>query len=469
MDFAPEPVLDAFATPPTQAAPRTPVADDNGQTFDDHLGAVREPAHERPAAARGEVRDETPAQGDTKPAGPDQIEAANETADPNVALHGGPAPQAPPPLAAPVVIQIAASQPGQLQDQAQPQNGAANAEPITAAPQATASVAPAAETKTASAPQTAPSAPIAGKNAQAEVKPAPPDASRTQAPQGQNAQPAQSAQPRPESSATTPIALQEAPPAVQQAIAATIAPAPEPVTQAAQSAVRPSMQAQAVEAPATPRDGKPSAATANANAKAPAGKAAASNGPIMIDTAAPAAQPQSSASEASQIQQSNAATTTASNASTHVQHAAVESSAQRAAPAAAQVAREIIRRFDGGSTSFELRLDPPELGRVEVRMEVSRDHRVTAVIAADSPQALTELARHARELEAQLQSAGLQLSDNGLSFDLRQGAGRGEAQEANASQGNGGGDETLTEQQAAPVARPIGLERWRGVRVDMMV
>ena len=78
--------------------------------------------------------------------------------------------------------------------------------------------------------------------------------------------------------------------------------------------------------------------------------------------------------------------------------------AVRATPAAAQVAREIVRRFDGGNTSFELRLDPPELGRVEVRIEVSRDHRVTAVISADSPQALTELARHARELEQMLQS-----------------------------------------------------------------
>ncbi|MEZ6022856.1 MAG: flagellar hook-length control protein FliK [Hyphomonadaceae bacterium] len=85
--------------------------------------------------------------------------------------------------------------------------------------------------------------------------------------------------------------------------------------------------------------------------------------------------------------------------------------------------REIIRRFDGGNTSFELRLDPPELGRVEVRLEVSRDHRVTAMIAADSPQALTELARHARELEQTLQAAGLELSDSGLSFDLRQGGG----------------------------------------------
>jgi flagellar hook-length control protein FliK len=107
------------------------------------------------------------------------------------------------------------------------------------------------------------------------------------------------------------------------------------------------------------------------------------------------------------MEQIDARSRTAAQASTHVQHVATDTGAQRAAPAAAQVGREIIRRFDGGSTSFELRLDPADLGRVEVRMEVTRDHRVTAVITADNPQALTELARNARDLEQQLQSAGL--------------------------------------------------------------
>jgi chemotaxis protein MotD len=168
------------------------------------------------------------------------------------------------------------------------------------------------------------------------------------------------------------------------------------------------------------------------------------------------------------VAQSNTLATAASQASTHVQQAAIDSGAQRAASPGAQVGREIIRRFDGGNTSFELRLDPAELGRVEVRMEVSRDHRVTAVITADNPQALTELARHARELEQQLQSAGLQLSDSGLSFDLRQGGQGGETNEANNA-ARGAGEDAPVEQQAAQTARPIGYERWRGVRVDMMV
>lgn len=146
--------------------------------------------------------------------------------------------------------------------------------------------------------------------------------------------------------------------------------------------------------------------------------------------------------------------------------AAIDHNTVRAPPATAQVAREIVRRFNGQTTSFDLRLDPPELGRVEIRLDVTRDHRVTAVVSADNPQALTELARHARELEQTLQAAGLELADNGLSFDLRQG-GEGDA---DAGEGASDGQAASAEAEQQPVAsRPLGFERWRGVRVDMMV
>jgi flagellar hook-length control protein FliK len=125
-----------------------------------------------------------------------------------------------------------------------------------------------------------------------------------------------------------------------------------------------------------------------------------------------------------------------------------------------------VRRFENGATRFELRLDPPELGRIEVRLDVSRDHRVTAVIAADSPQALTELARHARDLEHMLQGAGLELTENGLSFDLRQGGERAEAAEFGGAITE---NATHVDDPAPVAARPLGYESWRGVRVDMMV
>lgn len=155
-------------------------------------------------------------------------------------------------------------------------------------------------------------------------------------------------------------------------------------------------------------------------------------------------------------------------AAAQTQHATLDTSVQRAPPATAQVAREIVKRFNGDSTTFEMRLDPPELGRVEVRLEVSRDHRVTAVLSADSPQALTELARHARDLEQMLQSSGLELTENGLSFDLRQGSEDADTDNASSNPRGSAGDEDAPQQQTT-TARPLGYERWRGVRVDVMV
>ena len=141
--------------------------------------------------------------------------------------------------------------------------------------------------------------------------------------------------------------------------------------------------------------------------------------------------------------------------------------AHKPAPAAAalhQVSREIVRRFSGESTRFELRLDPPELGRVEVRLEVTRDHRVTAIVAADNPQALAELVRHARELEQALQSSGLDLAEDGLSFDLSE---RRQHAPGGAGEPNADG-QSPTEEQTQTRAGPVRLESWQGQRIDLV-
>jgi flagellar hook-length control protein FliK len=136
------------------------------------------------------------------------------------------------------------------------------------------------------------------------------------------------------------------------------------------------------------------------------------------------------------------------------------------AHAGAQVAHEIVRRFDGDTTTFDLRLDPPELGRVEVRLEVSRDNKVTAVVTADNPQTLAEMARNARDLQSALQGAGLDLADNGLSFDLRQG-GRENGDRQGA--GTPANQSSLSTDAAdAPIARIVSLDPWRGSAIDLM-
>ncbi|MES1158427.1 MAG: flagellar hook-length control protein FliK [Terricaulis silvestris] len=142
------------------------------------------------------------------------------------------------------------------------------------------------------------------------------------------------------------------------------------------------------------------------------------------------------------------------------------------APAAAQqVTHAIVRRFNGESTQFQMRLDPPDLGRIDVRLDVSRDHRVTAVISADNAQTLSDLSRASRDLQQALQSAGLDLTDGGLSFDL---SGRGDGF-AQADQGGGASRSTAASTPASTqtddtqqTLRPVILDGWRGARIDLV-
>ncbi|WP_429910449.1 flagellar hook-length control protein FliK [Glycocaulis sp.] len=87
----------------------------------------------------------------------------------------------------------------------------------------------------------------------------------------------------------------------------------------------------------------------------------------------------------------------------------------------AELGQMIARRFADGSRSFDIRLDPPELGRVQVRLEIGADRSVQAMLTADKPEALAELQRNARELEKALADAGLDLGENAIGFALSEG------------------------------------------------
>jgi flagellar hook-length control protein FliK len=135
-----------------------------------------------------------------------------------------------------------------------------------------------------------------------------------------------------------------------------------------------------------------------------------------------------------------------------------------------QLAQQIVRRFDGQNTHFEMRLDPPELGRVEVRLQMGPDRRVSATIAAEQASTLTELARASRELERILESVGFELDSGGLNFTMTQdqpGSDRGDARAQDAIDSAGLPD-THEDPIAIRAARPFGLEAWRVGRVDVI-
>jgi flagellar hook-length control protein FliK len=80
---------------------------------------------------------------------------------------------------------------------------------------------------------------------------------------------------------------------------------------------------------------------------------------------------------------------------------------------------EIAARAMGGKNRFDIRLDPPELGRIDVRLDVDQDGRVTSRLVVERSETLDLLRRDAPQLERALQDAGLKTSDNSLQFSLR--------------------------------------------------
>src|SRR5262249_28146199 len=85
----------------------------------------------------------------------------------------------------------------------------------------------------------------------------------------------------------------------------------------------------------------------------------------------------------------------------------------------AGLALQIAARAQAGNNRFEIRLDPPELGRIDVRLDVDREGRVSSRLVAEKAETLELLRREAPELERALQQAGLKTSDNGMQFTLR--------------------------------------------------
>jgi flagellar hook-length control protein FliK len=96
------------------------------------------------------------------------------------------------------------------------------------------------------------------------------------------------------------------------------------------------------------------------------------------------------------------------------------------------LAVEIASRALPGRSRFEIRLDPPELGRIDVRLDIDRSGNVTSRLVVEKAETLDVLRRDAHQLERALQDAGLKTSDNGMQFSLRDQAfaerhGRGES------------------------------------------
>lgn len=85
-----------------------------------------------------------------------------------------------------------------------------------------------------------------------------------------------------------------------------------------------------------------------------------------------------------------------------------------------QVAIEMMRQVQHGSSHFTIRLDPPELGRVDVKMHVDASGAVNARLTVERSETLDLFQRDKGALERALSQAGVEGGKANLEFSLKQ-------------------------------------------------
>jgi flagellar hook-length control protein FliK len=83
------------------------------------------------------------------------------------------------------------------------------------------------------------------------------------------------------------------------------------------------------------------------------------------------------------------------------------------------LALEIAASAKNGKSSFEIRLDPADLGRIDVRIDVDRNGQMTSHLMVEKPETLSMLQQDAPHLQRALDDAGFKTGDGGLQFSLR--------------------------------------------------
>ncbi|HVX57732.1 MAG TPA: flagellar hook-length control protein FliK [Candidatus Saccharimonadales bacterium] len=90
-----------------------------------------------------------------------------------------------------------------------------------------------------------------------------------------------------------------------------------------------------------------------------------------------------------------------------------------AQPDVTGLAVQIAAKSDEGVKHFDIRLDPPELGRVDVKLSIDDAGQAQAHLAVEKPQTLDMLQNDRSNLERALKDSGVNLSQNGLNFSLK--------------------------------------------------
>lgn len=115
-----------------------------------------------------------------------------------------------------------------------------------------------------------------------------------------------------------------------------------------------------------------------------------------------------------------------------------------------QISVNIQKAVKDGKDHFSIRLNPEDLGRIDIRLEIAQDGRLQANISVEKAQTLELLQRDQRSLESALNSTGLKADSDSLNFSLHSDgqafAGENNAQDGNGRRGRGRGTMDADEQ-----------------------
>ena len=139
------------------------------------------------------------------------------------------------------------------------------------------------------------------------------------------------------------------------------------------------------------------------------------------------------------------------------------------------IAAIMVKKFNNGEQSFNVRLDPPELGEIEIELKFDKDKKVKASISASNQDTLGDLNKSVKELVQSLKDTGLDINEEDFEFTLNNGANdnafsqqQGEKtkpeHDYNRKQANATDNRDLLETVTSEGLRPT----WRNLRVSLI-
>ena len=83
-----------------------------------------------------------------------------------------------------------------------------------------------------------------------------------------------------------------------------------------------------------------------------------------------------------------------------------------------QIKEQLKQSLQKGETHIKIQLKPHEMGKIDIKLDISRDGLVTAAFKAENRETLETLTRHAVDFQNIFSDAGLQADSQGMNFSM---------------------------------------------------